>query len=126
MRYNLGHYQKFIPKFIFTSSTIALWDLTSSSRFTTNFFVFVYEGNSNFTTYSRRSTEINDYMVDFRNVHKINCGLIKKTTNGMVSSEELIKSKVLQLTPTTRKHLREKISRFYFRPAQEDELLLED
>lgn len=81
---------------------------------------FIYENNDLFPEYTvnRRTgdnIETKYYMIDFRNVYKINSETLKSPQN------TLLKSKILQLTPKTREDLRLKMAHYYGKPAKEDE-----
>lgn len=62
--------------------------------------------------------ETDYYMVDFANIHRINCDKINR------GSPIPPNIKVLQLSVYTRKELRDKISAYYTRMPAEDEILL--
>ncbi|MDD4053060.1 MAG: hypothetical protein PHR28_14335 [candidate division Zixibacteria bacterium] len=84
--------------------------------------VFVYDQNELFKKYTvhRRDGNITtaSYMIDFRNIHKLDCAMIKSPTDAP------IEAKCLQLSIETRSQLREKLAAFYGRIPKED--LLED
>jgi len=80
---------------------------------------FVYESNDLFPKYTVNriqgsNIETNYYMIDFRNVYKINSKSLKSPRN------ILLKSKILQLTPETREDLRLKMGSYYSKPTKED------
>lgn len=84
--------------------------------------IFIYEEHEIFPTYEvnfRNSPNISTkfYMIDFRNVHKINCDRIIQNNNH-------IGTKILQLSVNTRKELRDKIGSFYNRATDEDKVIL--
>lgn len=78
--------------------------------------LFIYRGHDDYFTYYPLSKEysINDYMIDFRNVHRINSKSVIK------ANRHEIDSKVLELSVSSREELRIKLSYFYGRPAEED------
>ncbi len=78
--------------------------------------LFIYQGHDDYLPDYSLSKEFstNYYMIDFRNVHRINCKSVIK------ANRHEIDSKVLELSVSSRKDLRLKISYFYFRPADED------
>jgi hypothetical protein len=82
---------------------------------------FVYEKNDLFPKYiiNRRNgnIETNNYMIDFRNTHKVSCEKIITPKNAP------LKSKILQLSIETRSELRLKIAKYYARIPIEDQVL---
>lgn len=82
--------------------------------------LFIYEQNSLFSEYSIRkegkTVVTRYYMIDFRNIYKMNCDEIRSST------EAPIKSKCLQLSRQARAELRDKIVYYYARVPQEDEI----
>ena len=74
---------------------------------------FIYEGHDYFPEYEVRKTMVNYYEIDFRNSHKIKC-------NHKKPYDQLVESKLLQLSIETRSKFREKIARFYGRIPNED------
>lgn len=75
---------------------------------------FIYEEHDLFTPYELKGIETKYYMIDFRNVYKINCDKIKKP------EKVPIESKVLELSIQSRADLREKLSYYYGRIPEED------
>jgi len=60
--------------------------------------------------------ETNYYMIDFKNIHKINCDKINS------AKDAPLKTKLLQLSISARSELREKLSYFYARVPAEDKV----
>ncbi len=83
--------------------------------------LFVYEENDSFPQYTlhRRQGDIktNYYMIDFRNIYKLNCKKIVTPQNSP------LESKYLQLSIQTRSELRDKIAFYYARVPEEDKIL---
>lgn len=79
---------------------------------------FIYDKNEIFPEYTinRREGNFNTnyYMIDFRNIYKINCDKIINATNSP------LENKCLQLSIQTRDELRNKLSYYYWRPPKED------
>jgi hypothetical protein len=84
---------------------------------------FIYEKNNLFPKYTinrkNGNVETNYYMIDFRNTYRLNCEKIISPKN---CPYEL---KRLQLSVKIRAELREKISKYFSRPPEEDQALLE-
>ena len=84
--------------------------------------LFIYEQNDLFPKYTihrkRGDIETNYYMIDFRDTYKLNCEKIITPKNSPLDS------KCLQLSVQTRAELRDKISYYYARVPQEDEIAL--
>lgn len=70
-----------------------------------------YKGEQYFSRY---------YVIDFRHIYPLRCDGI--TRNKI--DEVILRSKCLELTPHTRKILREKLAYYFGRPAEEDEIIL--
>lgn len=90
---------------------------------------FVYEANDIFKPYSinmrdEANIETNHYMIDFRKIYSLNCGMVKSKKNLTDEDKPLIESKCLELSVGTRSILREKLSYYFWRPAPEDEVLI--
>lgn len=83
--------------------------------------LFIYEKHDIFPAYSinRREGKIetNYYMIDFRNIYKINCNEIKSPQKAPLYS------KCLQLSIKTRMELRNKLAFYFARKPKEDEIL---
>jgi hypothetical protein len=81
---------------------------------------FIYEQNNLLAKYTLKkkgsSTEIetNYYMIDFRNIYKINCDKVVSPTDSPVHKKEL------QLSIKARGELRDKITNYYSRIPKED------
>lgn len=79
---------------------------------------FIYEQNDLFPEYSIRKNgkniTIRYYMIDFKNIYKIDCGTIKSPTQAP------LESKCLQISKQARSELRDKISYYYARVPVED------
>jgi len=79
---------------------------------------FVYEGHDFLPKYTvnRRegNIETNYYMIDFRNMYKVNCDKIVSPT------EAPLECKILQVSIDARSQLRDKISYYYGRVPEED------
>lgn len=80
--------------------------------------LFVYERNKLFPVYKlkrkQRNIETNYYMIDFKNVYKVNCDRIIDPKNSPLDSKHL------QLSIKTRSELRNKVSNYYSRIPIED------
>jgi len=84
--------------------------------------LFVYEEHKLFSEYivnmkQKENIRTKYYMIDFRNIYKVNYEKIK--------NQENILPKCLQLSVYARDELREKISNYYSRKPDEDKILLE-
>lgn len=82
--------------------------------------LFIYKENDLFMPYTINTKEgkieTKYYMIDFRNIYKINC-------NKIISPEKSpLESKCLQLSIQTRSELRDKISYYFGRPPEEDQI----
>lgn len=84
---------------------------------------FVYEPSDMFPSYERRLQTTNYYMIDFRNIQTLKCELIK--SRDKIGEEEvpILESKCLQLSNQSREELRKKLSFYYGRPSEEEEIL---
>lgn len=84
---------------------------------------FIYEKNDLFPKYTLNrkdgNVETEYYMIDFRNTYRLNCEKIISPKNCP------LELKRLQLSVKTRSELREKISKYFSRPPDEDLILLE-
>ncbi len=85
--------------------------------------LFVYEKNDLFPKYSIRGHEINYYMIDFRNIHVLKCGMIKQPEKTKSEYSPILDSKCLQLSIHARSELRDKIAYYYARMPEEDKIL---
>ena len=84
--------------------------------------LFVYEKNDLFPKYSiyinkQKNIETNYYMIDFKNIYKLNCEKINTPEDAPIDS------KCLQLSNQVRNELRDKISYYYARVPKEDKIL---
>ncbi|WP_076003427.1 hypothetical protein [Dehalogenimonas formicexedens] len=88
--------------------------------------LFIYDKHASLPSYdinkrsknSEDSISINHYMIDFRNIFKINCKSINSPTAAP------LESKYLQLSPEGRSELRIKLARFFSRIPAEDAVAL--
>lgn len=82
------------------------------------FDVFIYERHDLLPKYTinrrQRNIETNCYMIDFKNIYKVNCDKIKSAENAPLGT------KCLQLSIQTRSELRDKIAYYYARIPKED------
>lgn len=82
--------------------------------------VFIYEKNNLFPKYTvnrrRKNIETNYFMIDFKNVYKVNCDRIISAKNAPLDT------KCLQLSIQTRSELRDKIAYYYARIPKEDRI----
>lgn len=85
-------------------------------------YLFIYEENVLFPKYTIRNQETNYYMIDFKKTYKLKCDLIKRPENTPEGSP-ILQSKCLQLSIQARSELRDKISYYYGRVPEEDEIL---
>lgn len=79
---------------------------------------FVYEPNELFNSYELRKKQVKHYMIDFRNIQTLKCPLIKTKEQREKSGKEelpILKSKRFQLSVSTRKELRDKLSNYFWR-----------
>lgn len=81
--------------------------------------LFIYQENEIYFPYVlKKKGEVDVttkyYMIDFRNIQKINCDLI------LNNRDFPYESKCLELDKVTRRELREKISYYFRRPPEED------
>jgi hypothetical protein len=86
---------------------------------------FVYECNDLFQNYPLNAKklgkfETNYYMIDFRNIYKVDCDKIIAPRNAPLNS------KCLQLSIETRGEPRNKIAYYYSRIPDEDKVILGD
>lgn len=84
---------------------------------------FIYKNKEPLHPYSLKRKGKEDiktdyYMIDFRNVYKLN------SKNFKAPQGNLLSSKILELTPQTREELRRKISNYYLRIPDEDKCAL--
>lgn len=86
---------------------------------------FIYEQNDILKEYTLKKRNIRYYMIDFRNINKIKCKMIKRSDKLTEEDAPLLESKALQLSVETRRELRDKIAYYYYRPPEEDEILEE-
>lgn len=84
---------------------------------------FIYMRNDNFEKYKLKGYDVQYYMINFKDIRRIKCSLIKRPEK-MGREDAIIQSKVLQLTITARSELRDKIAYFFREPAEDK--LLED
>lgn len=80
---------------------------------------FLYEKNDLFDEYTikrkgNENIETNYYMVDFRNIYRLECRAIQSAENAPLNC------KIYELDIKTREELRFKISAYFFEPAEED------
>ena len=80
---------------------------------------FIYEQNPLLPKYNIKEIEIGYYMIDFKNIFKVNCNRIPN------AKQAPMEAKCLQLSIEARRELREKISYYFWRPAEEDEISTE-
>lgn len=87
-------------------------------------YLFLYEKSDSLPPYKIHRREENikttHYMIDFRNTYCINCDKIGNP--GEEIKNDVLNSKILQLTIETRKELRDKLSNYYGRTPKEDEI----
>ena len=85
---------------------------------------FIYMENDLFPEYPIRkhgeTVKIKYYMIDFRNIYRIDCEKIES------ANKVPLDSKCLQLTVETRAELRDKIAYYFARIPEEDKVLLEE
>lgn len=79
---------------------------------------FVYEEHALLRRYTLQCrggpVEVGHYMVDFKSVCRVDCNLVHREQPAPPGT------KILQLSVWTRKAMREKLSHYYGRPAEED------
>jgi hypothetical protein len=80
---------------------------------------FIYDRHQILPEYLIGSIKTGYYMIDFKNIYKINCDKIPN------QKQVPLEATCLQLSINARKELREKISYYFYRPAPEDEIELE-
>jgi hypothetical protein len=81
---------------------------------------FVYEKSDHFTPYPLRDKTVSHYMIDFRNIYTIRCGLIKRVEKMGQEEAVILDSKCLQLSESTREELRNKLAYYFGRVPDED------
>ena len=84
---------------------------------------FIYMKSDIFEKYVLKGHEVQYYMINFKDIRRIKCSLIKRPEK-MKPEDPIVQSKVLQLTTTARSELRDKIAYFFREPAEDK--LLED
>jgi hypothetical protein len=82
---------------------------------------FIYMQNDIFKRYLLKGREVQYYMINFKDIRRIKCPLIKRPEK-MNSEDPIVQSKVLQLSITTRSELRDKIAYFFREPAEDKQL----
>jgi len=86
-------------------------------------YFFFYEATDLFLKYKieykGEEYYTNFYVIDFRHIYPLRCEGI---THSKID-DIILKSKCLELTPFTRKILREKLAFYFGRPAEEDEII---
>lgn len=90
--------------------------------------LFIYAEDLRLKSYNvevrKEEFESRYYMIDFRNISKIRCDCIvsenDKAKNYDVLLEKAMKSKILELSISSRSSLREKLAYYYRRPPKED------
>jgi hypothetical protein len=80
---------------------------------------FIYEKHHLFQEYLLGNLTTQYYMIDFRNIFKVNSDRIPN------QKQAPLEAKCLQLSVNARKELREKLSYYFFRAAPEDEMGIE-
>lgn len=87
-------------------------------------YFFFYYKNDLFSEYEIRykGVRFNSqfYVIDFRHIYPLQCDGITQSK----IDDIILQSKCLELTPITRKILREKLAYYFGRPAEEDEIIL--
>ncbi len=83
--------------------------------------IFIYDANPIFDEYTLKGKNIRNYMIDFKNIYKVKCDLIKRPEE--LHESPILDSKVLQLSIDARSQLRNKIAHYYSRAPIEDILL---
>lgn len=81
---------------------------------------FIYENHDLLPKYTMHigteDIEMNYYLIDFRNTHKLSC-------NEIITAEKApLELKVLELSVETRQELRDKVSSYYAAVPEEDEI----
>lgn len=85
--------------------------------------LFIYEECDIFDPYVVATREghrltTKQYAINFKDIYRINCNKVQS------SKQSPLELKRLELTPFTRRNLRNKIQNYYGRPTEEDEALL--
>ncbi len=80
---------------------------------------FIYEPHEKLKTYELNHHQINYYMIDFKRTHRLKCSMIKRKTEMVPSDMEILQSKLLQLSDSSRDDLRNKLSYFYWRLGED-------
>ena len=86
------------------------------------YYLFIYAPNDCFPPYERRGQQTQFYMVDFRNIQTLRCGLIKSREDTSEEDTNILASKCLQLSIQTRDELRMKLAHYFGRRPDEDEM----
>lgn len=84
--------------------------------------LFIYAPSDSFPPYEKRKQVTQYYMVDFRNVQTIKCALIRSREESKEEDTQVLASKCLQLSKSTREDLRQKLAYYFGRQPLEDEL----
>ena len=85
---------------------------------------FIYKDHGLLETYQLKNKDIKHYMIDFKNIQKIKCDLIQRTTGKKSFAQSILSSRILELTPFIREELRQKIALFYSRIPKEDSAII--
>lgn len=83
---------------------------------------FIYAENDRFQEYKVRNRMICCHMIDLKNIYTIKCPKIKRANNSRPADSSILDSKILQLSVTSRKELRDKVAYYFSRPPLEDVL----
>jgi hypothetical protein len=86
------------------------------------YYLFIYEPSNLFPPYKKKLQVTQYYMVDFRNIQTIRCELIQSREKTKEENTEILASKCLQLSKSTREELRQKLAHYFGRRPLEDEL----
>ena len=83
--------------------------------------LFVFPGNDFFKEYDldpKQNIRSKAYMIDFRKIYSVKCDAVKNP------EQSILGTKILQLSETGRKELREKIANYFARVPDEDKAIL--
>ena len=86
------------------------------------YYLFIYAPNDLFPAYPLRKKVTQYYMIDFRNIQTIRCGLIQSREKTKEEDAQILASKCLQLSKQSREELRQKLAHYFSRRPLEDEL----
>lgn len=85
------------------------------------YYLFIYAPSDLFPPYEKKGQETKYYMIDFRNIQTLKCDLILSREKTKEENAQILASKCLQLSKTSREDLRQKLAHYFSRRPVEDE-----